>query len=284
LLAAAAKPRERDPKLIIEQGVTMAFITSRNFALPTNAKDLSAGVWHNMWGKKQWPYRELQEGMTLYWYEPPSGYVVWRSRVDGVERFVYESKDDVKKKLNLSPKQTAESYFTEAAPSGYCLSYKVQALQRLNLPKPTELRFPQPGWLRITKEVEQQWPGLSVITTTGFALPEEIAVPVRLIEGAVCRITVNAYERNDEARARCIERHGAVCCICGFDFGAMYGEVAEGYIHVHHVRPLSEIGKEYEVDPVADLRPVCPNCHAVVHMRGECRTIEEVKKLLDHRA
>ena len=35
-----------------------------------------------------------------------------------------------------------------------------------------------------------------------------------------------------------------------------------------------------EVDPVADLRPVCPNCHAVIHLGGACRTIEEVRRLL----
>lgn len=45
---------------------------------------------------------------------------------------------------------------------------------------------------------------------------------------------------------------------------------------------MSEIGMEYEVDPIADLRPVCPNCHAVLHLGGECRGIEEVRQLLRH--
>lgn len=262
----------------------MAFITSRNFTLPASVRDLAAGPWHNMWAKKQWPYRELQEGMTLYWYESPSGCIVWQSRVDGINRFAYESKDEVKKKLNLSPKQTAESYFVDAPPAGFCLTYKVEALQRLNLRKPAELKFPQLGWLRITEELEQKWFGLSEATAADFVLPEEIIAPTRLTEGAVCRITVNAYERNNKARDKCIEQHGSACCVCGFNFGVMYGEVANGYIHVHHVTPLSEIGKEYEVDPAADLRPVCPNCHAVIHMRGKCRTIEEVKNLLDRAA
>ena len=42
------------------------------------------------------------------------------------------------------------------------------------------------------------------------------------------------------------------------------GREAEGYIHVHHLRGLSDVGGEYVVDPVNDLRPVCPNCHAVL--------------------
>jgi predicted HNH restriction endonuclease len=33
------------------------------------------------------------------------------------------------------------------------------------------------------------------------------------------------------------------------------------------------------VDPVDDLRPVCPNCHAVLHL-SQCRSIEEVRQLL----
>lgn len=115
---------------------------------------------------------------------------------------------------------------------------------------------------------------------TDSTLPEEIIQTSGLAEGAVRSITVNAYERNPEARRRCIEAHGTTCCICEFDFGTVYGEVAKGYIHVHHLRPLSEIGGKYVVDPAQDLRPVCPNCHAVLHLGGRCRSIEEVRQHL----
>jgi hypothetical protein len=115
---------------------------------------------------------------------------------------------------------------------------------------------------------------------TDFTSPDELPSTIPLIEGASCRIVVNAYERNPEARRKCIEAHGTLCCICEFNFGAKYGAEAEGYIHVHHIRPLSEIGGEYVVDPVADLLPVCPNCHAMLHLGGKCRTIEEVRRLL----
>ncbi len=116
-------------------------------------------------------------------------------------------------------------------------------------------------------------------------LPEEIIQPSGLVEGAVRSITVNAYERNPQARRECIHAHGTTCWICGFSFGAVYGKVADGYIHVHHLRPLSEVNGEYVVDPVNDLRPVCPNCHAVLHLGGECRSIEEVRNMVkDNRA
>jgi len=71
-----------------------------------------------------------------------------------------------------------------------------------------------------------------------------------------------------------------VCVICGFDFGTVYGDDFRGFIHVHHLKPLSEIKKEYEVNPITDLRPVCPNCHAIIHYGGRLRSIDEVKQLL----
>ncbi len=118
--------------------------------------------------------------------------------------------------------------------------------------------------------------------TNSWALqPDELEPNMTLTEGALRRVLVNAYERNPEARRQCIEHHGSICCICGFDFGKVYGEIAEGFIHVHHITPFSKIRKEYEVDPIQDLRPVCANCHAVIHLGGATRPIDEVKQLIE---
>lgn len=113
-----------------------------------------------------------------------------------------------------------------------------------------------------------------------FALPEEIDANGNHTEGAVRKITINAYERDPLVRRKCIEAHGAVCAICGFDFGVVYGPAAKGFIHVHHLEPISISGKAHSVNPIADLRPVCPNCHAVIHLSGECKSIEEVRAML----
>ncbi|MBF2077835.1 MAG: HNH endonuclease [Synechococcales cyanobacterium T60_A2020_003] len=63
-------------------------------------------------------------------------------------------------------------------------------------------------------------------------------------------------------------------------FEEKFGSSAQGFIQVHHLKPLSEIQVEYEVDPIADLRPVCPNCHAMIHLGGKTRSIEEVQSWL----
>jgi hypothetical protein len=111
-------------------------------------------------------------------------------------------------------------------------------------------------------------------------LPGDLARPSLYVEGATRRISVNAYERSGQAVRECKARRGTRCIICGFDFGAVFGPEFAGFIHVHHLRPLSDIGEAYEVNPVADLCPVCPNCHAVIHHGGRLRSVEEVRQLL----
>jgi 5-methylcytosine-specific restriction protein A len=88
------------------------------------------------------------------------------------------------------------------------------------------------------------------------------------------------YERDPNARKACLKHYGYSCQICGFDFEKVYGPVGKGIINVHHIVPISEIKKEYKIDPVKDLIPICPNCHALIHSRREMFTIEEIKSFL----
>ncbi len=120
---------------------------------------------------------------------------------------------------------------------------------------------------------------MSVIETNDFDY-EVIENPDEIIEGAKKSIIVNRYERDPEARRQCIEAHGCQCCICGLDFVETYGKVGEGFIHVHHIVPLSSIGEEYIVDPINDLIPVCPNCHAMLHRleNGRYLTVQELQE------
>ncbi|WP_462269193.1 HNH endonuclease [Desulfobacter sp.] len=102
-------------------------------------------------------------------------------------------------------------------------------------------------------------------------------------EGIKKTIIINRYERDVHARLLCIEHYESYCCqICGFDFQKIYGELGRNYIHVHHLTPLSEIGKEYTVNPKTDLIPVCPNCHAMLHKRANPSDIDALKKIINN--
>ena len=119
--------------------------------------------------------------------------------------------------------------------------------------------------------------GLGAIRADGNMYPDEVTSDEVYPEGSVCQVTVDAYERNPEARRRCIEYYGYGCSVCGLIFESQYGSVGSHFIHVHHLRSLSEIRAEFNVDPVRDLRPVCPNCHAMIHRRVPPYSIEEIQ-------
>lgn len=100
------------------------------------------------------------------------------------------------------------------------------------------------------------------------------------IEGARKEVLVNVYERNKEARKECINYYGCKCTVCDYDFKKVYGKIGEGFIHVHHLKLLSEINEGYKIDPIKDLKPVCPNCHAMLHRKVPPYTIDELKSII----
>ena len=101
-----------------------------------------------------------------------------------------------------------------------------------------------------------------------------------LYEGEKGGTYVNRYKRSKEARDLCIKKWGAKCKVCGFDFEEVYGEIGKNLIHVHHLNQLSSNGLNHKVNPAEDLRPVCPNCHLILHRRKEPFTINEVNKMI----
>ena len=80
------------------------------------------------------------------------------------------------------------------------------------------------------------------------------------------------------ARKRVLVR--AVCQVCDMDFKSKYGEVGEGFMHVHHKRPLAMLKANYTVNPLKDLVPVCPNCHAMLHRREPPFDVEQLRALV----
>jgi 5-methylcytosine-specific restriction protein A len=110
--------------------------------------------------------------------------------------------------------------------------------------------------------------------------PDDLEPGPNYTEGARKQVRVNAYERDPRARKKCLTTHGFKCSVCGFSFESRYGVLGKDFIHVHHLKPLALTDGEYELNPINDLRPVCPNCHAMLHRKKKTLSIEQLRTRL----
>ena len=139
-----------------------------------------------------------------------------------------------------------------------------------------EKEFPEHGDLRICSTCSPPPPPKKCSTF----FPEEISDGDKFTEGASKLVRVNRYERDSKARQACINHFGAICQACKLNFKQFYGAIGEDFLHVHHIIPLSEVNNEYIVDPVKDLIPVCPNCHAMLHTQKPPLTSDELETII----
>ncbi len=99
-------------------------------------------------------------------------------------------------------------------------------------------------------------------------------------EGKPKQTTTWTYDRSSNARYDCINHFGYKCDVCGFDFESTYGRLGHNYIEVHHLKPIADIKREHKINPIKDLRPVCANCHKMLHRRRPVLAIEELKAII----
>ena len=101
-------------------------------------------------------------------------------------------------------------------------------------------------------------------------------------KGGHRQVMVNRFERDRRIRDAYIKANNGVCkcAICGFDFESFYGDLGKGFIHMHHMKPLSEIRQEQQTK-FEDLILVCPNCHAMLHRAKPMLTPEQLKKRIN---
>ena len=111
----------------------------------------------------------------------------------------------------------------------------------------------------------------------GFFLDTDEISEGQFEEGSVRQVLVNVYERNRQARNACIEHYGPACFVCGFDFGKRYGDIGIGYIHVHHLLPLSEIREvsKWILSPTCDrFVRTATRWHIETILRYQCQIFE----------
>jgi len=248
----------------------MEYITSRGFELPESVEEFSDRFWFNLWRINLWPYRELVVGDILYWYESPNKRIVWKSRVTDVDRCFYYSKATARKRLasRFGDFDLSQPYFVESPEQGYCLAWKVVPLERVNLPKPDELRFPGQGWLRVDDEIAASWlsqPGLVDNVTLDEIVPngsllERIAqldaTMVGVSSERVCSIVSRTVRRDTELVKALKELCEFRCQFpgCGVRIPKRDGGF---YIEVAHIQPVGEGGRS----AIGNLLVLCPNHH-----------------------
>ena len=148
--------------------------------------------------------------------------------------------------------------------------------------------MPDIPWVAPTRPVTVLEPLLEVKIRAVWRLygPSRPSSPGHLIPGSypeqvTRRVQVNRFESSAEAQRICIAHHGTSCAACGLSFESTYGEAAAGFIEVHHLVPPELLGSDYQLDPVADLVPLCPNCHAMAHLDvATPRTVAELRQLI----
>lgn len=99
-------------------------------------------------------------------------------------------------------------------------------------------------------------------------------------EGEWQQVIVTQYERSRSNRKACLDHYGPACQACGMSFGDVYGELGTDFIHVHHEVPLHTLGGPQNVDPVKDMKPLCPNCHAIVHRADPPIPVKKLREQL----
>jgi hypothetical protein len=119
------------------------------------------------------------------------------------------------------------------------------------------------------------------ITLRVMELPED-ALPDDLVamEGRTRRVMVRHRQRERRLRQAKIRQAmgsgtGRLRCEvsgCGFDFFETYGDLGREFAFVHHLRGLATRGRPSQTR-LDDLAIVCGNCHAMIHLGGQCRPL-----------
>lgn len=106
-------------------------------------------------------------------------------------------------------------------------------------------------------------------------------------EGIFTKSEKSTYIRSSKLRNKAIEKFTIngkiVCTVCEFDFELRYGSHGEGYIEIHHIKPIycfndTEYIKTIQ-DALQNVVPLCSNCHRMVHRKKKPLSIDELKQV-----
>jgi hypothetical protein len=276
-----------------DPSATNSFVTSRSFALPTDAEEMVERLWFNMWQPRLWPYRELKVGDWLYWYDPTKQAIVWQSLVSRVERFEFNDKFEVRRRLRslFGVDVSTDPYFKTTTDRGHCLAYEVDSLVACNLAKPAKFRLPHLGWLRGSDVIVREWldPLLSFSYADGAAATDLSSTSDLVDASGYFSSTSLTDERERKLREivarrgqpdfrnRLIAAYGRICAVTGCDAvaaleaahimpycGPQSNHVANGLLlraDIHTLFDLDLLGIEPETRTVSVAPSIEKSCY-----------------------
>jgi predicted HNH restriction endonuclease len=114
-----------------------------------------------------------------------------------------------------------------------------------------------------------------------------------IFEGALDERTSTQRVRSNKLRTSAIDyfksrNNGAVFCeACNFSFSGFYGTHGEGFIEVHHKKPIHEMDisgtAQMLQDALKDVSLVCSNCHRMIHKKiGKMLSLRQLRKMISY--
>jgi len=256
----------------------MEYIISRGYDLPESINEMNSGLWYNLWNNKNWPYSEILDGDSLYWYETKKEKITWRTKIKYIHRFTYKNKEEAA--INLSKLSKAfsstEQYFKNASAKGYAICYFLKDSEKVNIPKPTGYKFPRLGWERINEDIQILWnispasgsiknkQNIDEVTLDDisdrvslFEQLQQINDKMKDIKPERVTNIINSTIRKDREIIQKLKEHFNYQC--QYPNCNAYIPMKNGgnYIEVAHIKPVSKGGQSM----IGNLLVLCPNHH-----------------------
>lgn len=94
------------------------------------------------------------------------------------------------------------------------------------------------------------------------------------VEGKLLERLHKSRERSSklirEVKREALRRDGKLSCeCCGLIFEDIYGDIGNGFIEAHHLKPISTLKPEGEETRKEDIALVCSNCHEMLHKQRD---------------
>jgi hypothetical protein len=248
---------------------------------PGEADDLKNLALHHYfwtgWKRRHWPADILRPGVRLYGFDGRHRTLRVLLQVTRGGAFVYRTKREFAAKVQLLTEwrpDPADPHWRNIAGdsgerfnTGIALRWRVVKRVRI----PLHGRFPQLGWLKLDPRRVREYVDPAEEFLEGG---RKIRQHMRTERSP----TLRAHAR-DLWRARL---GGLKCIACGFSFERRYGQLGVDFIEMHHQAPLAALPDRSAVRP-EQLKPLCANCHRMVHSQRPMLTIRALKLALSNR-